>query len=149
MTNYTGYLVDDPVEGEVELGYMLGTQDHPWKRFYGWEITEDKSYAGTHSLRLLVGGIFTLDCVCAAGSRTLTAKAWAPINGSLSMTVIDPDTGAVMGTDTTASDEAWEDLSIAFTAAKKIYLIYLRNHPQAPMVEGEDPYGYFDNIVVT
>lgn len=149
MADYTGYLLDDPSEGELELGYMLGTQDHPWKRFYGWEITEDKSYAGAHSLRLLVGGIFTLDCVCPAGDRTVTAKAWAPINGSLSMTVVDPDTGEVMGSDTTASDEEWEDLSVAFEAEKKIYLIYLRSHLAIPMVQGEDPYGYFDNIIVT
>ena len=149
MANYTGYLIDDPAEGELELGYMLGTQDHPWKRFYGWEITTEKSYAGTHSLRLLVGGIFTLDCVCSAGDRTVVAKAWAPINGSVSMEIVDPDSGEVMGNDTTAGDEAWEDLSIAFTAEKKIYLIFLRNNPQDPMVEGEEPYGYFDNIAVT
>ena len=149
MTNYAGTMIDDPAEGELELGYMLGTQDHPWKRFYGWEITEDKSYAGAHSLRLFVGGIFTLDVVCGAGSRTVSAKAWAPINGSLSMTIIDPDTGETMGTDATASDEEWEDLSVAFTAEKKIYLAYLRHHLADPMVEGEDPYGYFDNIIVT
>jgi hypothetical protein len=148
MADYTGYLVDDPIEAEYTRGHVFGTIDHPWKEFYGWEITTDKSYAGTHSLRILVGGVYTIDCVCEAGSRTVTAKAWAPINGSITMRIIDPDTGALMGTDTTASDEEWEDLSISFTAEKKIYLIFVRNNPQAPMVEGEDPYAYLDDIVV-
>lgn len=148
MANYTGHLIDDPVAGEEERGNIITLADHQWKRYHGWEITSDKCYAGTSSLKLFVGGEYTLDCVCEAGSRTVTAKAWAPINGSITMRILDPDTGALMGTDTTASDKEWEDLSINFTAEKKIYLVFVRNNPQAPMVEGKDPYAYLDDIVV-
>lgn len=148
MADYTGHLIDDPVAGDEERGNIITLADHQWKRYHGWEITSDKSYAGTSSIKLFVGGVYTLDCVCEAGSRTVSAMAWAPINGSIKMEVVDPDTGAVEGSDTTSSTKTWEALSISFTASKKVYLVFIRNLAQSAMVEGEDPCGYVDNIEV-
>jgi len=149
MANYTGVMVDEPTESEFRLGYVTGSMETARKKFNNAYVSVHHPYAGTYSLELRVSGIFTVDCGLEAGSRTITMKAWAPVNGSIKVDAVDPDDGTIMDSATTASEDEWEDLSMAFTAEKKVYLLIFYHLGITAFVEGEDTSGYIDNILVT
>lgn len=149
MATYTGYMNADPMISEQSLGNLHGAVDNSFKRFYKWVVSTTKPYTGAYSLELYERGIFTIDVAVDIGSRTVTMKAWAPPQGSVTAFLVDPDDGSVIDTDTTASTGAWEDLSITWTAEAKVYLLLIRNNPQTSQVEGDDNHAYIDNVVVT
>jgi len=149
MTNYTGIFDDTPFLIGNPIAQPHGPMETMRKEFYQSLVSATKSYAGTYSLELKNLGRFTVDVGLEAGARTITMKAWAPINGSLRVKAIDPDDGSIMDTVETASEDEWEDVEVAFTAEKKVYLLIFIHLGVTDFTEGEDISGYIDNIAVS
>lgn len=146
MADYDGIFWDGFTVSQRRLGGTFFHDGVP-KMYYGYEFSPEASFnTGGVGLKLYRGGTYCVDYGCYAGSVVITAKAWAPINGRISMTLYDPDSGVVVGRDMTESTKVWEDLMIALVAEQKVYLLKFHNYPQTLQVEGDVQYGYVDEI---
>lgn len=148
MASFTGYVAPDPIASEQQRGHVTRIADNPHKRFNAWYVSTYRPYSGSAALKLFPGGIYTLDVAVDSGARTLRLQAWAPINGAVRIDLCDPDTGEIIESDTTSGDEAYEQLSVTWTATAKVYLLMIRHMGSTQMVEGTDPCCYADVIEV-
>lgn len=145
MATYNGTLWV-PTESDVMYGY-LPYSDIPYPAFSsGWNFSTDQKHGGSYSLRLIPGGSYSINYGCDAGSKTITIYAYAPAYGTLLIEVRDPDTGELMGSDATTSTEVWEQLTVTFTAEKKVYVVNLI-HAGCSEFHGGEHLGYFDDLV--
>lgn len=140
MPTYDGYLItrdDSDHVGGYYNSEMLITKSC---------MTVDKPYTGTHSLVLGSGGTHNIYYGCAAGNTTITVWCWPPAGngvGKCSLEVLEVGGETLFGIDSSSGVGAWEQLSVAFVALKKVYRVRLTN--------GVGPSGdnrcYFDDLV--
>lgn len=148
MASFDGYIADEALLSEQQRGHISRTVENPFKRFNAWYVSTERPYSGSAALKLFPGGVFTLDVAVDSGSRTLRLQAWVPINGAMRIDIADPDTGEIIQSDVSTGDEAWEELSVSWTATAQVYLLYIRHMGSTQMVEGTDPCCYADAIEV-
>jgi glucan phosphorylase len=148
MASFTGHLADDPYVSEQQRGHIGRIVDNPFKRFNAWTVSTDNPYSGSAALKLFPGGIYTLDVAVDAGSRTLRLQAWAPTGGAVRIDLLDPDTGDTIETDSTESEEEYEQLSVNWTAEARVYLLVVRHMGSTQMVEETDACAHIDAIEV-
>lgn len=148
MASFTGYMADDSYVSEQQRGHITRNVDNPFKRFNAWVISTYRAYLGSASLKLFPSGIYTLDVAVDSGYRYLYSRAWAPINGQARIDLLNPETGEIIASDLTSSEDEWEQLMIGWAADAKVYLLYMRHMGSTQMVEGTDPSVYFDVIEV-
>jgi hypothetical protein len=98
-------------------------------------------HAGSLALRLTGGGYRDIFYGCAAGSTTITVWVYAPVIGKCGIRVFDGN--EKKGEDLNAGAGAWEQLSVTFTALKKVYVVRLFNGT----VQDGDTRAYFDDLV--
>lgn len=105
-------------------------------------ISDAEAHGGTFSLRLIGGGYYDIFYGCDAGSATITVWVLAPAIGKCGIQIFDGV--ELMGEDfNSGSLGAWEQLSVTFTAEKKVYTVRLIN---ATLQDG-DTRAYFDDLV--
>lgn len=103
-------------------------------------ISTEQVHGGTHSLRILGGGYHEIFYGCDAGSKTVTVWCFPPVVGACALHVFDgPD---LIGEGFNAGAGAWEQLSVTFTAAKKVYVVRLINCT----ISNGDTRAYFDDL---
>jgi len=145
MAEYGGTLLvitkaDEPFRGQFVGADIAGLQ---YAR--AWFQSAFK-YSGQEALKMAAGGIYTINYGCRAGAATITVRAWAPQYGKLGIRVVDPDTKDTVGEAVTTTTQAWELLTVSFTAQQKVYLVMLFHGGVSTLV-GTPQYGYFDDLV--
>ena len=139
MANYDGFVAgyyDEVIMAEVDR-----------RRVNAFVFSDEKSYEDTYSLKMLPGETIEIWYGCDAGDVTISVYVWASEHATnCRMKVIDPDTQEVMGEDVNESTETWEQLSVTFTAEKKVYKVILGNYTAGSYVVGDKKPCYFDKL---
>ncbi|MBE3109699.1 MAG: hypothetical protein IMZ46_04150 [Acidobacteria bacterium] len=107
----------------------------------GGVMSADEAHGGTYSIRITGGGYRDIFYGCAAGSTTITVWVLAPVIGKCGIQVFDGQ--EIQGEDWNSGAGAWEQLSITFTALKKVYTVRLIN----ATIQDGDTRAYFDDLV--
>ena len=105
-------------------------------------FTNSKAYEGTYSRELYPGEHQSIWYACDAGDVTISVYVWNPAGGKAGIEVYDPDTGERIDSAYASGSGSWEQVSVSFTASKKLYIVRLVNHTPA---DG-DKRAYFDNL---
>ena len=100
-------------------------------------------YEGSSALRIKEGGIHDIWYGCDAGAKTIYVRVKPQVASKTYMKIIDPDTQIVMASAASSGSVAWEQISAAFTALKKVYIVRLMN-PCA--YDDAEQIAYFDNL---
>jgi hypothetical protein len=137
MPTFDGYLItpldSDPVGGYINSEMLIAKS----------RITTDKPKTGLSSLVLGSGGVHDVYYGCAAGSTTIAVWCWPPAGtGACALEVLEVNGGDVLARDVSVGTEDWEQLSITFTAQKKVYRVRMVNRVKA----GGDTRAYFDDL---
>lgn len=138
MPIYDGYLLtpldSEPVWGHINSEMLIAKS----------RITTDKPKTGLFSLVLGSGGTHDVYYGCPAGSATITVWCWPPAGvGACALEALEVNGGDVLARGVSVGTGAWEQLSITFTAAKKVYRIRMINRVKGP----GDARAYFDDLV--
>ena len=139
MSTFDGYLIT-PLDSEPVGGYINSEMLIVKSR-----VGTDKPKAGAASLVLASGGIHDVYYGCEAGSVTITVWVWPPVGagvGACALEALEVDGGDVLARDLSMGTEDWEQLSVTFTAQKKVYRIRMINRVKA---QG-DTRAYFDDL---
>lgn len=147
MANYSGTIATY-VETGVRRGEHLYNDIGTPKINSGCWIDTANPHSGTSHLRLVPGGVKSIDYGADAAALNPTVWAYAPAHGKLRMEVVDPSTGAVLGYDETSSTETWEQLSVDLSSgiAAGIYVVRLK-HLGVSEMHGDSLFGDFDDLV--
>lgn len=104
-------------------------------------ISDEQHHAGSHSLCIVGGGYQDIFYGCDAGSKTITVWVKPPVVGKSALKVYD--NADVVGIDLNTGTGAWEQLSVSFTAEKKVYTVRLANYA----IPDGDSRAYFDDLL--
>ena len=107
----------------------------------GGVMSSDEVHGGSNSLRITGGGYRDVFYGCDAGSKTIYVWVYPPVIGKCALQVYDGKT--LMGEDVNTGVGAWEQLSVPFTALKKVYTVRLANFT----LQDGDTRAYFDDLV--
>jgi len=105
-------------------------------------FTSSKVYEDTYSRELYPGEYQSIWYGCDAGDVTISVYVWNPTNGKAGIEVYDPDTGERIDSSYASGSGSWEQVSVSFTASKKLYIIRLVNNTKA----AGDKRAYFDKL---
>jgi len=141
VTEYTG--VNSPVVA-VQLNptsYRKGLIKSSKVRF-----SSALKHGGSFSLEISPGGYKELFYASNGGSTTVTAWVWPEAGSNASLEVEEIGSGVKLDIANSVSSDAWEQLSITWTAEKKIYVIRIANNARD---DGSTTKGfaYFDDLV--
>jgi len=125
MANYNGEMAAT-YQSERYYGTMFYSDVYT-KRFTTWKFSTEQVHSGSYSLKLNPGCCYDIDYGCNAGEVTITVWVYPKSGASACLAVINPDTGEVITSDTSSASGAWEQLSVNFTAEKKVYIVRLLN----------------------
>ena len=140
MTTYNGYLVTPYVSNR------RGGDLHSAMLHYRSRVVTNIYHSGTSSLEILAGGRHDLFYGCDAGSKTITVWVYPPVGGgglcALEVYPLGANTEDYIVRAESTGTDAWEQLSVTFTALKAVYKVRLINRvrPQG------DTRAYFDDL---
>jgi hypothetical protein len=106
----------------------------------GSSVSFDQVHGGTYSLRVYGGGYHDIFYGCDAGSITITIWVYPSAIGKCAIQILDGPT--LMGETFNIGAGAWEQLSVTFTANKKVYIVRLINFDGDGEVRT-----YFDDLI--
>jgi hypothetical protein len=154
MAEYDGEIIEPLVSDNRTQGFFESRRMQSGSIF-----STDKAHAGTYSLKIDGGGMHEIYYACDAGSKTITVWVWAPgIDpydaygedaydpydiGSCAIQIFD-ETGTKIAEDWNTTTGSWEQLSVTFTALKKVYIVRLVNFRAAIHIDAR---AYFDDLV--
>lgn len=129
MADYTG---DFPINNalqttRVPLGFHLGA-DISGKIFGGGEMTSEKSHGGSYSRKLYAGDMYTIDYGCNAGETTISVWVWPETGAIFRLEILDPYSLEIINASVNVGAGAWEQVTVTFTAQKKVYLVRICNY---------------------
>jgi len=136
MTAYNGSLAVSMISDRLQ-GHRASDE----RRESGSIISTEQPHGGTHSLRVLSGGYHDIFYGCDAGSKTITVWVYPPVVGKFAIQIYDGP--MLMGESFNIGAGAWEQLSVTFTALKKVYIVRLINFT----LSDGDTRAYFDDLV--
>ena len=106
-------------------------------------ITDEKPYAGTHSLQVKPGGMHDAYCGADAGEKEISVMCWPPPGGKCCLQLLTRGRD-VLGKAWAIGSEAWEKLSINYNfLARGVYIVRLCNFTPP----SGDTRAFFDNVV--
>ena len=141
MTTYNGYLVT-PYASNRRGGDLCSGMLH-----YRSRIVTNIYHSGTSSLEILPGGSHDIFYGCDAGEKTITVWVYPPVGAGVGKCALEvfplgANTEDCIARALSTGTDAWEQLSVTFTALKAVYKVRLINRvrPQG------DTRAYFDDL---
>jgi hypothetical protein len=105
-------------------------------------ISTDKPRAGLYSLKIERGGVHEIFYGCDVGSTTITVYTYSPIVGGAYIEVL---LGSVsLGKSLNTAANVWQQISVTFTAEKRVYKVRLGNLVSSK--SSADSRVYFDDL---
>lgn len=113
--------------------------DHCGGRFVGetmkvrTQITSEYPDSGLSSLEILPGGRHEFYLIVNPGSLNISCRVWPKDGagvGSVWLELLEVQGIDVLASDNSVGTDAWETLSISFTAVKTVYKVRLVNRTQ-------------------
>jgi hypothetical protein len=138
-TEYNGTLVATLIKDDRIQGFIGGNE----RSQCGCIMSTAVAHSATHSLKIVGGGYYEIFYGCDAGSKTITVWAYPAVVGKCAIQIYDGST--LMGEAFNTGSGAWEQLSVTFTALKKIYKVRLCNFNDK--LNDVDKKCYFDDLV--
>ena len=103
-------------------------------------------HGGSFSLEISPGGYKELFFASNAGSTTVTAWVYPEAGANASLEVEELGAGEKLDIASSVGHNAWEQLSITWTAEKKIYVIRIANNARDDEATTKG-FAYFDDLV--
>lgn len=141
MAEYTGVEYPSLTLQEHPIAYRPGIVKSQNVR-----ISSERAHGGTYSIVLSVGGFKEFFYAADAGSITVTAWVYPEGGANASLEVMEIGTGVKLDIDNSVSNDGWEQLSITWTATKKVYIIRIVNNARDDGSSERD-WAFFDDLV--
>jgi len=108
-------------------------------------LSSSVTHGGSHSIDLSVGGFKEFFYAASAGETTVTAWVYSEGSANASLEVMEIGSGEKLDIANSSGNDGWEQLSITWTAEKKVYIIRISNNARGDG-SGTKDHVYFDDL---